>query len=297
MKIFLIGASGSIGWPLFKFLKKKYKVVGTYNNKKKRGLLKFSLGKKKYENKLISQVSQNDIVMLLLAETNVAWVHDNPRKSFNVNYNLTTELIKKLIKKKTRIIYFSSAEVFNGKKGYYKESSKPIPVNTYGKTKYSVEKFLKKTNYKNYQIIRTGRNVNMSDDYRCMIKDTYERLLRNNAKMAKDNLFTITHMNDFNKAIHKLIKSKSQQIIYHICSDEVLSRVKFASLIKKNSKKKNKMNYRIVKFKDVGYKEPRACKNNLTCDVTKKTLKISFINADKIIKEKVRILDSIADVR
>ena len=89
---------------------------------RKRGLIKFSLGKK-YENKLISQISQNDIVMLLLAETNVAWVHDNPRKSFNVNYTLTTELIKKLIKK-TRIIYFSSAEVFNGKKGFYKESSK-----------------------------------------------------------------------------------------------------------------------------------------------------------------------------
>ena len=32
---FLIGASGSIGWPLFKFLKKKYKVVGTYNNQKR----------------------------------------------------------------------------------------------------------------------------------------------------------------------------------------------------------------------------------------------------------------------
>ena len=102
MKIFLIGASGSIGLPLFKFLKKKYKVVGTYNNQKKRGLIKFSLGNKKYENKLISQISQNDIVMLLLAETNVAWVHDNPRKSFNVNYTLTTELIKKLIKKKNK---------------------------------------------------------------------------------------------------------------------------------------------------------------------------------------------------
>ena len=56
----------------------------------------------------------------------------------------------------------------------------------------------------------------MSDDYRCMIKDTYERLLRNDAKMAKDNLFTITHMNDFNRAIVKLIKSKSQKIIYII---------------------------------------------------------------------------------
>ena len=297
MKIFLIGASGSIGWPLFKFLKKKFKVIGTYNNRPKTGLKKFSLGNKKYEKHLITHISEDDIVILMLAETNVAWVHNNPKKSFNVNYNLTSKLIKKLIKKNTRIIYFSSAEVFNGKKGYYKESSKPIPVNTYGKTKYQVEKFLKETNYQNYQIIRTGRNVNMSDDYRCMIKDTYQRLLSTNAKMAKDNLFTITHMQDFNRGILKLIKSKSKQKIFHICSDEVLSRVKFANLIKKNSKKKNKMKFRIVKFRDVGYKEPRACRNNLTCFLTKKILKIKFTKADKIIKEKVSILDTVFDAK
>ena len=297
MKIFLIGASGSIGWPLFNFLKKKLKVIGTYNNQPKKGLLKFSLGKKRYENKLISQISQDDIAILMLAETNVAWVHNNPKKSFDINYKLTTNLIKKLIKKKSRIIYFSSAEVFNGKKGFYKESSKPVPVNTYGKTKYYVEKFLKNTKYENYQIIRTGRNVNMSDDYRCMIKDTYQRLLSNDAKMAKDNLFTITHMNDFNQAILKLIKFKSQKKIFHICSDEVLSRVQFANLIKKYSKKKNKMDYRIVKFKDVGYKELRACKNNLTCELTKKILKINFIKAEKIIKQKVRILDKIHNAK
>ena len=59
------------------------------------------------------------------------------------------------------------------KKGFYKESSKPIPVNTYANKEVFSREILK-TNYKNYQIIRTGRNVNMSDDYRCMIKDTYK---------------------------------------------------------------------------------------------------------------------------
>ena len=59
------------------------------------------------------------------------------------------------------------------------------------------------------------------------------------------------------------------------------------SICKFNKKivRKNKMNYRIVMFKDVGYKEPRACKNNLTCDLTK-TLKISFIKADKLLKKR-----------
>ena len=100
----------------------------------------------------------------MAAETNVSWVYENPKKSLNINYISTIKFIKRLIKCNVRIIYFSSAEVFNGKKGYYNESSKPDPVNTYGKTKYKVENFLKKTKYKNYQIIRTGKNDNARSD-------------------------------------------------------------------------------------------------------------------------------------
>ena len=297
MKIFLIGASGSIGWPLFQFLKKKKKLIGTYNKNHKPGLIKLSLGVDKSENSLIKKISDQDVVILMSSETNVAWVHDNPKKSFNINYIYMVKFIKKIIERKARIIYFSSAEVFNGKKGFYTEKSIPNPVNVYGKTKFKVENFLKKTKYKNYQIIRTGRNVNMSDEYRCMIKDTYQRLLDEGAKMAEDNLFTITHMNDFNAAILKLVNSESKKKIFHICSDEVLSRVKFANLIKKNSKHKHKMKYKIVKFKDVGYKEPRACKNNLKCGETVKILKIKFKDAISIIKEKVKILDRISNVK
>ena len=77
----------------------------------------------------------------------------------------------------------------------------------------------------------------------------------------------------------------------------MLSRVKFAKLIKKNSKYKHKMKYKIVKFKDVGYKEQRACKNNLKCGKTKKILKIKFRDATSTIKEKVKILDRISNVK
>ena len=57
------------------------------------------------------------------------------------------------------------------------------------------------------------------------------------------------------------------------------------------------MQYRTVKFKDIDYNEPRACKNNLTCDITNKFLKIKFKNAKSIIKEKVKILDKIKNVK
>ena len=144
MKVFIIGASGSIGWPLFNYLSNTFSVFGTYNKTKKKKLIQFSLQSKKNQKKITMRVSPNDVVIILSAETNVKWVHENPNKSYKVNTALTNDFIKILIKKNIRIIYLSSAEVFNGKKGFYKENAKPLPVNTYGKTKYFVEKFLKK---------------------------------------------------------------------------------------------------------------------------------------------------------
>ncbi len=297
MKIFLIGASGSIGWPLFNHLKKKFITIGTYNKNYSKYLVKFSFNNKNEKNKILKQISCEDIVIILSAETNVRWVHQNPKKSYQINTLLTNNFISDLIKKKTRIIYISSAEVFNGRKGFYNESSKPNPVNVYGKTKYAVEKYLGRSKYRNYHIIRTGQNVNMSDKFRCMVKDTYITLLGKDPKMASDNLFTITHMKDFNKSIEKLIRKKTKEKVFHLCSSEVLSRTKFADYIIKSSKLKNLMKYKIVKFKDIGYKEPRACKNNINNKLSKKLLKLKFLKSEIVIKEKVKLLDKIYEKR
>ena len=149
MKICLIGASGSIGWPLYNFLKKKIKIIGTFNNNKKKNLIKFSLGRKNSEINLLNKLDEKDVVIFLAAKTNVSWVYKNPYKAHKINCNYTINFLKKLINKRIRIIYLSSAEVFNGKKGFYKESSLPNPVNVYGKSKCKIEKFLKKIKYNN----------------------------------------------------------------------------------------------------------------------------------------------------
>jgi dTDP-4-dehydrorhamnose reductase len=292
MKIFLIGASGSIGWPLFNFLKKKnFKVIGTYNNNFKKKLLKFKISNSL--SKLSNNINHEDVFVLLAAETNVSWVRKNPKKSFKINSYQTIKLIKKISKFGSKIIYFSSAEIFDGKKGYYKESSLGNPINVYGKTKNEVEKFLLKSKSINYKIVRTGRNVNMSLKYSCMIQDTYNTLLNAKAKMAVDNLFTITHANDLIKGILKLLKYKGREKIYHICSNTVISRTNLAEMIIKNSIYGNLMRYKTVKFENILYKEPRAAKNNLSSKLTIKKLKIIFKKPEIIVREKVKLLDKL----
>ena len=292
MKIFLVGASGSIGFFLFKFLKKKkIKVIGTYKKNKKPNLINFSLGKKKSENNLLKKIEKGDLVFFLSSYTEVSWVRKNKKESTRVNYLLTKNFLNKLISKDIRFFYFSSAEVFDGKKGFYDEKSQTNPVNIYGKLKFQIENYLKKTKYKNYYIVRTGRNIDMTDNYRCMIKDSYLTLLKPNAKMAEDNLFTITHQRDFSKAILKIIKKKDLPKILHLCSSQTISRIKFAELIMKFSINSKYMSYKKCKFKEIDYGEKRAAKNNLNAYLTSKILNIQYTKAEKIIKEKVKILD------
>ena len=48
-----------------------------------------------------------------------------------------------MLKKNIKIVFISTAEVFDGYKGNYHEKSLPNPLCYYGVTKYKVEKFLK----------------------------------------------------------------------------------------------------------------------------------------------------------
>lgn len=280
-----------VGHYLIFFKKKKIKVIGTYNKNYRKKLHKFKISSSL--SKLSNNISPDDVFLLLAAETNVNWVRKNPKKSFKINSYQTIKLIKKISKFGSKIIYFSSAEIFDGKRGYYKESNFGNPVNIYGKTKNEVENFLLKSKKINYKIVRTGRNVNMSLKYPCMIQDTYNTLLKPKAKMATDNLFTITYVNDFSKGIFKLIKYKGPEKIYHICSNEVISRTNFADMIIKNSIYGNLMKYKAVKFKNIAYKEQRAAKNNLCSKSTIKKLKINFKKPETIVKLKVKLLDKL----
>ena len=47
MKVFIIGASGSIGWPLFNYLSNTFSVIGTYNKTKKKKINSIFASKQK----------------------------------------------------------------------------------------------------------------------------------------------------------------------------------------------------------------------------------------------------------
>ena len=129
----------------------------------------------------------------------------------------------------------SSVEIFDGSSEFNLENTKPNPLNYYGETKLLIEKYLQEK-CKNYHILRTGWNVGINLKSRCVITLTYKTLLNNGAKMAIDNTFTITHVDDLTNIISKILFSNDKDIL-HLCSPEIISRNKLAELVIQMSNK------------------------------------------------------------
>ncbi len=288
-RIILIGGSGLIGSNLNSFLlKKQFKVIATYTKNSLSGMLKFDFTKDKLQN-TFKDLSKDDIFIILSAYSNPSWIAENKEKAYDLNVKYTINLINEISKIGSKIYFMSSVEIFDGTSQINFETTKPNPLNFYGKTKLQVELYLKE-NIKNYHIIRTGWNVGINLKSRCVVSLTYNSLLKDGAKMAKDNSFTITHVEDLSEAISKIIFSNEKKIL-HLCSSEIITRTKLADQIIKISKNADKMSYRETTFSDIHYNEPRSKLNNLNSEYKEINDNLFFRSAEQTIKEKVNFLD------
>ena len=290
MRFIIIGGSGFIGSNLFSFLKKKQQnVVATYFKKKIHNMIKFDLTKDKIYN-IIPDLNANDFVIILSAINSPNTVFDNKNIAYQTNIVSTIELIKDLNEKKCRILFMSSTSVFDGTIDFYVESTKTNPLNTYGKHKQTVEEYLKK-NCKNFLIIRSGWIVGMDKKNMCVVKLTYNTLLSKNAKMAEDNTFCITHIEDTVSGIYKLMLNGNNNIC-HLSSSQVIRRVELADFIIKQSKKGSLMNYKKVPFSSIKYSEPRGRLNHLKSEISFINESLSFRSPHETILQKINILDN-----
>ena len=290
MKIIIIGASGVIGYQLFLTFKSRgKKVIGTYSNNKKKGLKKFYILSDRI-NKFV-KINEEDIVILLTAISNPTFGYKNPNISKNINIVATKKIIDDLKIIGCKLYFMSSVEVFDGRKGNYSENSLPNPLNLYGKQKFYIEKYIKK-NLKNYCIMRTSFIVGKDPNQRCPVKLTYDTLLQPEAKMAKDNFFAITSVEDLCKIIFILIFNKklSDLKICHLSSKERISRVNLANDVLKFSKHGFKMNFKNTLFKFIKYTEPRGRQNNLI-SINPILNQYKYQKARLVIQRKIKIID------
>jgi dTDP-4-dehydrorhamnose reductase len=203
----------------------------------------------------------------------------------------TKRLINALRPIQPHLVFMSSVEVFDGVNGMYAEADVPCPLNFYGELKYEIEQYLSST-YPRSTIVRTGWNVGQDVASRCVVRLTYETLLKPGAHMAEDNVFSIIDAADTAEGLTRLSNADDIRKI-HFAADKPLLRTDLARLVQKYSSRGAEMDFKPCRFAEIQYSEPRGRLNDLDNQYSKTRLGMSYQNAEDVVREKVALLDSI----
>ena len=231
--IHIFGASGLIGTSLKRICDLKGIPNITYSSFKKDNI-DYALDIRFKDNfESLNNISSEDIVVNLAAIANPSIVFKEPKLSTEINIEGNRNILNWTMRNNAKFVFMSSVEVFNGELNSYKEEDPTNPINLYGKQKEASEKEIIKNYLKNSLITRTSWNISDNGIGRCLVDVTLKSLKESNAKMAIDNIFTISSATETAENLLRLIIRKMKGIV-HIASPSPISRYEIAELIKNN---------------------------------------------------------------
>ncbi len=307
MTILVTGSSGFIGYHLIKeLLKKNKKVIGidSHNNyySKKIKIKRFEILRKNKNYKFIKlsvvnekkldkifKVFKPKIVFHLAGQPGVLYSLKNP-KTYFINNILATKSICKISKKNNidKFIFGSSSSVYGDQiKFPIKETNKENPKNPYAKTKLKSEKIVEnsfKRTFTKFVIFRFftvygpfGRPDMFIHKFLNSINKNKKISLYNNGLNFRD----FTYVEDVIKILYKTLKSFPQSRVINICRSKPIKTTYLVNLIKKNFKKKFKIN-------KVGFVKGEMLKTHGCNKLLKKSFKnVKFTNISLGLKKTV----------
>ncbi len=138
MQSLVIGASGLVGSALYARARQQGQAFGTYRNFPCAGLEQLELRDFEKLQTLIKE-RRPDVIYLPASLTNVDFCEDHPEESFESNVRSVLHVLEAVAGTETRVVYFSSDYVFDGKDGPYRETDPISPINVYGRHKCEAE--------------------------------------------------------------------------------------------------------------------------------------------------------------
>jgi dTDP-4-dehydrorhamnose reductase len=254
MSILILGSSGKIGK---NFIKNKKNYILTYNRNKITKGIKFNVEKNSI-NKLIKKFSIKKVV-ILSAISDLDACHLNKKKSYSVNVKSTKKIIDHLTAKKIYFIFFSSEMVYSGKNTYYDENSTTKPINTYGKQKLAVEKYIKKKSY-NYSIFRVGKTYSDKNKNNDIFSSFFSEIKKKKFSFfaANDQKFSPIYVKDMIKITDYFLK-KEIKGIFNVAGPKTYSRYQCLKILKNQLPKKLRKKVMInkIKIKDLKFIDKR----------------------------------------
>ena len=160
-KVLITGSNGLLGQTLVNLLLKEkdtYKVIGFSRgeNRSERDDFKYVAIDITDKSQLFKSLKKHhpDIIVNTAAMTNVDVCEENKQECDVLNVDVVKYLKEYSEENNTHLIHLSTDFIFDGEKGFYKETDTPNPLSYYGLSKLKSEEILTKSNI-DYTIIRT----------------------------------------------------------------------------------------------------------------------------------------------
>lgn len=230
--ILLTGISGFLGYYLHKNKAENYQIKAThFQNKAPRDIDSISCD---FQNEtalleMLQQFKPSGIIHSA-AVSNPAYCEANPVLSNKINVQASVLLAKYAADENIPFVFTSTDMVFDGKKGNYKETDKPKPLNIYGQQKLRAEEEIAEI-YPNAAICRMplmlGNNPAFPEKY-------VQQLLAKAAKKESIPLFTDEYRSPLgvDSAAKALwLALEKMQGLFHLAGPDRLSRWELGLII------------------------------------------------------------------
>lgn len=291
-----MGASGTIGRQLLALAKAAgQKVIATGHARARQDILSFDMRQSTLRS-VVPDLGSTDVVYVLAAYSHPSWIYEHASEARDLNVTATQRLIDEAHAAGSRVVFMSSVEVFDGQEGHYRENASPAPLNLYGQMKFEIEQYLAKAKGLSC-IVRTGWNIGWDLSSRCVVKLTYQTLIRPQARMARDNIFSVIDSRDTAQGLLRLAQRPEIQFC-HFASHPPVIRTELAKKIMEFSRHRSLMDFVEVNFSEIPYSEKRGRLNDLENAFSIAELGMKYRHPYEVIQEKVHFLDQhLADLK
>ena len=236
----IIGASGFIGTKFIQFLNQKCIIdyIG-YSDEAIEDFKKLDLLNIDYKH--FDYINEDDVVVFLAAISSPDICENNYQFARSVNVIGTETFIAECLKRKAKVIFFSSDVVYGGNTAINTELTSPSPIGKYAEMKLYIEQQFK--SYANFKVLRLSYVLSENDKFFNYLTECH-----NNNEVAEvfDGLYrNVILVDDVLDSIYNLsIKFYNfSNVVFNVCGDDCLSRV---DLTKYYIKKFNIVKYKVI---------------------------------------------------
>lgn len=229
MKILLTGAAGMLGTDVAaELIKQGHELIQTDINQRLPVIDALNVADRDAVLRKIED-THPDYVFHLAAETNVDLCQKQPKHAYSVNSHGTRNIALACKKFDIRLLYVSTAAVFDGEKEKpYVESDKPKPANIYGDSKWQGE-LMVGHNLSQYFIIRAGWMVGGWEIDKKFVYKIIRQLKdgKRELMVVGDKFGTPTFTKDFARNLMNVINT-GKYGLYHMANKGACSRYDMA---------------------------------------------------------------------